>query len=437
MATTAPYQEAPQQLPVECMEHFFHGVAAPRMTSMDFSLDGLHCISTHEDDALRWIDVVSLQHRETIRCAAAIGGVQYAAFTSSSDRMWLCPRGAADGHLYIYSASSEKVVSAIGLCDGQQAGQSDAAHRSYKALLSPGGALTNIAQSITTDTAAVVNAQYNSVQVVHPLVSGPVAATPPCTDGPLRRVSWSYDGILLAVAGAARTTVFDLRKLATGPVDRIDNQNVFPLSRSCDQDHATWCEGAQFNDSSNALLMTSRMGEAVAVSLRRRSDDTSSSSSSSTQRPTTIVASYLHGASRRHFMPSREDAANMYGGYQQQTSSSSSATTNAPAVPAQFVHPHAPGGSMVAQPAASLFSGRHLLIYECMAMDDTTIEHQRRLSFAAGDSASHQGGRLAALRYQVQFRENDLPRTMAINRRFGIVAVGAKSSTWFAVRPES
>jgi hypothetical protein len=228
--------------------------------------------------------------------------------------------------------------------------------------------------------------------------------------------------MLLAVAGSSRIAVFDLRKLAA-PLARIENDSVFPHSRASGQEHASWCEGAQFNASGTSLLLTSRMGEAVVISLRHADS------------APTVVASYFHGAAARHFLPSREDSANTltHGFQNYATAVSPTATTTSPAVPAQFAHPHL-SASVVAQPAASLFSGRHLLIYESVAVDDTqAAEHQRRLSLAAGEPTSHHG-RPAALRYQVQFRENDLPRHMAVNRRFGIVAVGAKSSTWFAVR---
>lgn len=381
-------------LPIECVEQFFVGMSAPRVSAVQFSNDGLHCVSSHEDDALRWLDVVSLQHRETIRLPLDIG-VHRFCFTSSTDRLWVAPKNELDQQLYIYSAAKADFAAAYSI----KGRDSDAVGLPMRHKIDP--RVAAIAACPTSDVAAVVTGMHDQLQFFHPLVSGAVASTPRGSEGPfagMKNVAWSHDGLQVAVAASDHTAVFDFRALTNGPTHVVANADVFAQSatptsfavtssKHTQARHYT-CVGIEFHASGQLLLMTSHAGEVVLV------DPTAAARSPSRKRQarSDVVASFFHGHAQRHFTESHTAA-----------------------IAAQFVNP-ADVRSFVVQPGITHIGGRHVLFYDGCDGALMPGELERRCS----------------LRYVVQQRDPEMPRAMAVNSKFSIVAIGAKSLTWWS-----
>ncbi|RNF27532.1 COMPASS component SWD2 [Trypanosoma conorhini] len=294
--------------PVEVASHFFTGVNDPRVGTMDFSLDGRYFISSHADDALRLIDVLSMRHNETIQLEAF--GVHCARFTQSSDVVCVAPRYSSDGHLYLLSLTSAQLFSAMAFVSDDV---------SELRAVSNTPVYSTISQSPQSDVIASVFSTQGRLLLFHPLISGAIAASGERTVlGSRAAVSFSPDGTKLVVGDDHRVHVFDYRKMFSAPLVSLENKTIFTESSA-----ASRCKGAEVNADGSHLLLTSSGGEAVVYSLKQGR----------------VACSYFHNVARRHFIGAGD------------------------AVGAKFVFPNLTS-SPVVQLSTCMNAGRHLLVYD-------------------------------------------------------------------------
>lgn len=293
--------------PVEVASYFFNGLSDPRVGTVDFSLDGRYFISSHADDALRLIDVLTMRHNETIQLETF--GVHCAKFTQSSDVVCVAPRHGADGHLYLLSLTSAQFVSAMAFVSDDVQGLRDVSNTPVH---------STIAQCPQSDVIASVFSTQGRLLLFHPLISGALAASGERTVvGNRGAVSFSRDGTKLVVGDDHRVRVFDRRKLFSLPLLSVENKTIF-----ADSGAAVRCKGAEVDADGSHLLLTSSGGEVVVYDVRRGE----------------VACSYFHNVARRHFVGAGD------------------------AVGAKYVFPNL-AGSLVVQPSTYMSAGRHLLVY--------------------------------------------------------------------------
>ncbi|PWV06058.1 hypothetical protein C3747_120g122 [Trypanosoma cruzi] len=294
--------------PIEVASHFFTGVNDPRVGTMDFSLDGQYFISSHADDALRLIDVLTMRHNETIQLEAF--GVHCARFTQSSDVVCVAPRYSSDGHLYLLSLTSAQLFAAMAFV-------SDDVPELRAVSNTP--VYSTISQCPQSDVIASVFSTQGRLLLFHPLISGAIAASGERTVmGNRATVSFSPDGTKLVVGDDCRVRVFDYRKMFSSPLASLDNKAIFTESGA-----ASRCKGAEVAADGSHLLLTSFGGEAVVYALQLG----------------LVSCSYFHNVARRHFIGAGD------------------------AVGAKFMFPNITG-SIVVQLSTYMNAGRHLLVYD-------------------------------------------------------------------------
>ena len=249
----------------ETMWHFSYGSEITR--SVDFSADGLHHVSVHCGGFLKVVDVASMQLRDSYHQEW-----EQAAFTLSTDVVALTSSRSTDHHIYLLSLTSGAIFASIGGgCNGMEQRQPPsrspppAAAQKLKndRHLDRRGPISCISQCRASDIIAACEVTSNRLLILHPNVSGqPLAAT--ATNAlPSRPTSLSYseDGVAIAVGMPTGVMVFDLRKLAGGPVTQYQSAKLFKKPAL---GFANECVGVSLS-TSGILVATSNFGEVVAA----------------------------------------------------------------------------------------------------------------------------------------------------------------------------
>ncbi|EPY21819.1 hypothetical protein STCU_02765 [Strigomonas culicis] len=293
------------ELPAEVAAMFFTGVNEPKPTALDFSRDGLLLCATHADDALRLLDVVGMQHTDTIQCESF--GVHTSRFTQSPQVVCVAPRHPLDGHLHLLNVETAQFYSNMAYLHDLEAELRPVANTPVYSTLSA---------CLVTDVLVAALATHGSVALFHPLVSGAIAASAEkSVVGAKPCVSFSGDGGVLAVADDHRITWFDRRMLFARPLHQIENKALFSFNPNFAR-----AKGVDMGGGREALL-TSSFGEVLVYDMERQE----------------VVTSYFHGELRKHFIGCAD------------------------ALGAQYVHPHLPS-SCVAMLTATVVGGRHLAV---------------------------------------------------------------------------
>lgn len=294
--------------PIEVASLFYTGLNEPRPTSMDFSFDGLHFISSHNDDAVRLIDVGAMTHTDTILCETF--GVHDVSYTHSSAVACVAPRFYLDGHLHLLNTETAQFF-------GEMAYLNDTEPELPVVANTP--VYSTLVQCPVSDIIAAVIPSRRRVALFHPLIAGAVAATPEHSiTGAKTCITFSHDGTKVAIGDDHLITVLDRRLLDRGPVVSMPNASVFSVSPALAR-----CKGLEFNTDAKHLLCTSSFGEVLQVDW-------------AAEQP---VQSYYDGDAKRHFVGSSD------------------------AIGARYIHPYRER-SPVVQATSSMVGGRHLLLYD-------------------------------------------------------------------------
>ncbi|KAG8343489.1 hypothetical protein TRVL_05679 [Trypanosoma vivax] len=300
--------------------HFFNGINEPRVSSVDFSLDGQCFVSAHKDGALRLINVMKIRHTETINFDGF--DAHCARFTQSNNVVCVAPQHGVDGHLYFVDLSNACVFSASGfLCD--EIGDIPVCGNApvYSAIV----------QSPHSDVIASVFSPQGRLLLFNPLISGALAASAERSIiGRTTAVSFSPDGRKLVVGDDQLVRLFDFRFMFNSAPVVLKNSQVFTQSGV-----APRCQGAEVSADGSKLLLTSGAGEAVVYDLLDEK----------------VVCSYFHGVAKNHFIGASD------------------------AVGAKYLYPFI-DNSLVVQPVTNANGDRPLLVYNT-PIDYKTIGSER------------------------------------------------------------
>ncbi|CCW60282.1 unnamed protein product [Phytomonas sp. EM1] len=361
-----------QRFPIEVASMFYTGLNEPKPTCMDFSLEGLSFISSHNDDALRLIDVASLNHTETIQCEHF--GIHSVRYTQSESVVCVAPRLPLDGHLHLLNLETAQFF-------GEMAYLNELDSEIHPYPNTP--VYSTISQCPATDVLGAVVTTKGRLALFHPLISGAIAASgEKAVIGSKVALSFSHDGNRIIIGDDRRINLFDRRVLFSTPIVSLENQKIFSSSPELAR-----CKGAEHCIDQSHLLLTSSSGEVVVYNWKLDR----------------IVCSYYHGDAKRHFVGSSD------------------------AIGAKYIHPNL-RNSIIAQPTSSMVGGRHLLVYGGYEGNESGSIGEEEV--IKGDFQSEMKSGL--LRYELQSKDSDVPIALAVNPRYSLVVTAARSLTWWA-----
>ncbi|CCW68451.1 unnamed protein product [Phytomonas sp. Hart1] len=363
----------PERFPIEVASTFYTGLNEPKPTSMNFSMDGLSFISSHNDDALRLIDVASMHHTETIQCE--VFGIHAVRYTQSAHVLCVSPRLPLDGHLHLLNLETAQFV-------GEMAYLNDLDGEIHPYPNMP--VYSTLSQCPASDVLGAVVSAKGRLALFHPLVSGAIAASADKTvNGNKVALSFNHDGHHILLGDDRRITLLDRRFLFASPVLCLENKKLFSS-----RPELARCKGAEYGIDQSHLLLTSSLGEVVVYDWKSGR----------------VVCNYYHDDAKRHFVGSED------------------------AIGAKYVHPNL-RDSMIAQPTSSMVGGRHLLVYggyknsadDEIPKEEGGVKADKQVEVQAGP-----------LHYELQSKDSDVPIALEVNPRYNLVATAARSVTWWA-----
>ena len=189
------------------------------VTSLSFSMDGLHLAGCCQSGMVRLYDVQSAMLRETLQAKDGARVPHVARFTHSSGLLCAaltCSNPSSpDVHVAFLSTHTGQVVHSVALA-GSIGAMPPAVHA--------------VCQSPTNDVVAVCNGGGRALELVHPLMKTVVARTAPgsfhstCTTA-----AFSPSGNTLAIGDGMQLALYDWRMLLGGPLLVKDMTSTFTL----------------------------------------------------------------------------------------------------------------------------------------------------------------------------------------------------------------